>query len=323
MGYSLTRSFPYAAAAVLAARRYAKPAAKWRGGRKVGTALATRYSRSRTVTKRKRRAGRKGRNRYRKARRSRFKMSVPGYRLVRFKNVVELNTKWDFAYGNTASSPLRIQAGHTKWMGPSGTNPLQEAIFNSFNYKKLVKYTYSLTNLRVFLETRTTTKQQGAGATIVPAVTDVQITELPDWVFWYWRQIVSGNVTPPDKNDESQFTKFCKKNCYSAIRGFVPVTSHTNNWVTDNYAAAFGVGTTAGKYSNLDTYLQNANTTGNFGVPPGATTQFSPDIWVMPDDPYPPSFYPPSTDIVTRTSQIVVMADLCCYTTWKCKTSIV
>ncbi len=41
MGYSLTRSFPYAAAAVLAARRYARPAPKWRGGRQVSTALAT------------------------------------------------------------------------------------------------------------------------------------------------------------------------------------------------------------------------------------------------------------------------------------------
>jgi hypothetical protein len=318
MGYALTRSFPYAAAAVLAARRYARPGPKWQARRAVRAATRLRASRSRTVTKRKRRVRAKAGSGYGKRRRSKFNMNPIGSRILRFKNVTEVYWTWKLDATNPTTTPKRVQAMHTNWMSLPGTNDVQEAVFDNYLYKQLTKFSWRISNLRVFMETSTTTKSislSGTPAETAPAATDIQVQELPDWVFWYWRMLVSGNTTNPPADHESRFTKFCKKDCHSAIRGYVPIDTRRSTWISGTYNDTFKEG---GSLRNLDTY-QSSTLNTSYGIAESATTVCSPDIYVMPDDPFPSSFYPKPGGSVSRTVEITVMADIYTYSTWRLK----
>lgn len=319
MGYTntLTQSFPYAAAAVLASRRYAAPAAKWRSRRRTALRTCIGVSRSRTKTVRRRRVSRKARNRTRKRRRAAFNMNSYSTRTLRFKNLQEVSYTWDLNSTTATTAPVRVQTMHTQWMPPPNTHELQEAIFNNYRYKRLHKYFGKITNIRLFLETTTTVKSQSVGspAQTAPATTDIQIAELHDWVFWYWRMIVSGNNAPPAKDDESRYTKFCRKNCYSSIKSYVPFSPKDVTWASANYDTMFA--TTNGTAVNLDNYLKDFLKAGYFSDAPATTTMPSADLWIMPDDPYPTSFYPPVTSATTRSAKLVVLADVVSYSTWK------
>ncbi|AXH74045.1 MAG: putative capsid protein [Circoviridae sp.] len=313
-GHTLLRSFPYAAAAVLASRRYARPAAKWRARRAVATATRVKSARSYTANARRRKSSRKASRRGRARRRGLFNMSPIGCRKLRIKNVNEIQYSWDLNNSTPATLPKRMQEMHTQWMAPPGTNELQEAIFDRYQYKKLFKYSWKLSNFRVFLQTVTKTK---ASADVqAPAVTDTQITELPDWVFWYWRMCVSGNAFPPAAGDESRYSKFCRKSCFSSIKGFVGIPSHTNAWTLDSYETSFK--TSGGSYNNLDTYLAAVIHSGTYGPNTSTGSVPSPDIYIMPDDPYPSTYYPATGDVV-RTAKITIVADMTTYSTWKLK----
>lgn len=322
MGYKVaggnifTRSFPYAAAAVLASRRYARPAAKWRARRAVGVTTRLRAARSRTTTVRRRKRRTKATRRGRARRRGLFNMSPLGRRLVRFKDITEITYGWKLTNAGTVTSPQRIQNMHSKWMAPPKTNETPEALFDSYKYKRLKKYSYKITNFRIFLETITTTKASGSPMN-APAVTDTQIAELNDWVFWYWRLLASGNTQPPAKEDESRYTKFCRKNCQSAIRGYVPLPSKTMAWINEDYTTAFN--TTSGTYNNLDNYLGTVIHSGTYGPVTGAGNVPSPDIFIMPDDPYPSSFFPGAGGTIERIVNLTVVADVQKYATWELK----
>ena len=111
-------------------------------------------------------------------------MNPYGKRTLKFKNTTEISLRWSFNSATTVATPVRVQNMHTQWMPPPGTHELQEAIFSNYFHKKLKKYTWKMANLRVFIETTTTLPAVGTA----PAVTDTQLVEMPEWVFWYWRQ---------------------------------------------------------------------------------------------------------------------------------------
>lgn len=238
-------------------------------------------------------------------------MNPYGKRTLKFKNVSEISLEWVFKAGTTAATPLRVQTMHNNWMPPPGTNQLQEAIWTEYWHKKLKKMTWKMSNFRVFIETTTTLPAIGTA----PPVTDTQIVEMPEWVFWYWRQQTETNITPPDTNDEGRYTKFCKKNCHSKIWGTVPISANKTNWVDADYATSFRVGgTTPGLYTNMDNFLADVGATTYGPGTPSANVACA-DIHIMPDDPYPPSVYSSPTG-VTRTVRFNVMCDVNTYTTW-------
>lgn len=230
--------------------------------------------------------------------------------MVRFKNITELNWTYNLAFGSTGTQPVRIQSMHTSWMAPPGTNEVQEAIFNNYQHKKLAKYSWKIDNWRMFIETRTTLPAVGNA----PPVTDISIVEAPNWVYWYWRQQTEANATPPAAGDESRYTKFLARHPKAAVWGKLPISYKRMNWFTGTYRTLF---TPSASWANLDNYLKDMgqmtyDTTGTASAMPCA------DIWVMPDDPYPQTFYPnPNTNLV-RTVQLHVVADMHTYASFKC-----
>jgi hypothetical protein len=242
-------------------------------------------------------------------------MSPLSSRLLRFKEVNEITATWKLTNTEPTTNPLRVQNMHSVWMSPPGTNELQEAIWNSYRYHKLMKYTWKMANMRVFLETVTVTKATGSPLN-APAVTDTQIVELKDWVFWYWRMLVSGNTNPPDKNDEGRYTKFCRRDCNSSIRGYVPIPSKTEAWMQGSYGSHFA---SNAPDANLDVFLNSYLKAGTYGPNTSTATVPSPDLYIMPDDPYPKTFFPAPGGEIQRIVTLSVVADVYKYTTWKCK----
>lgn len=238
-------------------------------------------------------------------------MNPYGKRTLKFKNISEISLQWTFKAGTTAATPLRIQTMHNNWMPGPGTNEVQEAIWNNYYHKKLKKFTWKISNFRVFIETTTTLPAVGTA----PPVTDTQIVEMPEWVFWYWRQQTEANAIPPATDDEGRYVKFCKTNCHSKIWGKLPISANKTNWISENYNNSFRLGTTgAGVYTNMDNYLSAVGAT-MYGPGVSASNVACADIHLMPDDPYPAAIYS-SPAGVTRTVTFNVNCDVHTYTTW-------
>lgn len=236
-------------------------------------------------------------------------MSSTGTRTLRFKNVTEVQFSYTLNFGSTGTTPQRLQTMHTKWMSDPGTNEVQEAIFDKYLHKKLAKFTWNLRNFRLFIETRTTVATIGTA----PPVTDIQIVEAPRWVYWYWRQQTEYNANPPAAQDEGRYTRFVCNGPNSKIYGKVPFPYKNMQWVNGLYANLFNP--TSGLYPNLDTYLQDTD-----GAIYGSkTTSGVPvaDIHIMPDDPYPSTFFPNPTTGTTRTVILHIQFDQTTYATWK------
>jgi len=266
---------------------------------------------SRTVT-RKRRRRRKLRSGIRGRRNSLFRMTFPSPKLIGFKNVVEIAIDWDLTKTITATGPKVVTGPSVAWMAPPGTNEFQEAMWNATVYRKLKSVTYRFNNIRTFITTTTTLPAQGSA----PPVTDTQTVEMPEWVFWYYKNMVDKEATPPNANDESRYTKLCKKNCYSGIWGKVPLNYKKMSWVTGSYATNF---TKESRNTVLENYLADHGAT-VYGLGTTPTIDITNRVstgtfWIMPDDPYPSSFYTDST--ITRTVRISVVADCTTYTKWK------
>ena len=235
-------------------------------------------------------------------------MNPTGSMALRFKNVTEVSSSWTLNNNSTpTTTPYRIQSMHDSWMPPPSTHELQEAIWNAYTHKKLIKYTWKMTNFRFLIETRTTMPAVGSA----PPVTDVQLSEPKEWVLWYWRQQTESDTTPPAANDESRYTKFCIKDCKSHIWGKFPTSYRRMNYVNDSYNTCFN--SVTGTYANLDTYL-NSVANVSYGLPQGVSNMPNPDVHIMPDDPYPTGVY--SESGVTRAVQMTVMFDVYSYTTW-------
>lgn len=236
-------------------------------------------------------------------------MNPTGTKTLRFKNVTEVQFSWQLKSGATTTTPKLVSACSDNWMAPSGTNEGQEAVFDSYVSKKLVRYTWKLSNFRVFIQTTTTQPAVGTA----PPVTDVQVTEMPEWVFWYYRlQTMINADKPPANTDEGRYTKFCKSNCHSKIWGSTPIPYRRMDWYAGTYANAFQ--TTTGKYLKLEAWM-NAFGAMNYNYPSGVDGMPTPDIYLLPDDPYPSSAF--NTTGVTRVVDIWVLADLHSYSTWK------
>lgn len=239
-------------------------------------------------------------------------MNPYGTRSLRFKNITEINWKIDLSYGTTQTSPNRIQTIHTNWMAPPGTNEVQEAIFNNYQHKKLKSFSWKLDNWRMFIETRTTVAAIGSA----PATTDVQIVEAPNWVYWYWRQQTETNTTPPAAGDESRFTRFIARNPKSKIWGRIPIAYNRMDWVTGTYRSLFSTSPST-PFTNLDNYLKAlGNTSYQYSATDSSGMPCS-DIHIMPDDPYPTTFYPNPTTGTTRTVSLHIVVDMHTYTSWK------
>lgn len=293
------------AAAYYGARRILK--ARRRIPARVRTRIGIRRSRTRTITRRRPKLRLRTRKRIRRNR-ARFRMTPSSCRLVRFKHVNEWQHTWELSSGSTFCGPIRIQDMHSRWMAPPDTNELQEAIFNSYNHKKLRNMSWKMDNIRIWVETRTTVATIGTA----PPVTDIQVVEAPAWVMWVWRQLASGDTVPPAASDESRYERHLISNPRSKIWGKVPINQLRTSWINNTYSSAFD--TTSGAYNNMDTFL-NAISNTPTGLPSGVDKQCSPDIHIMPDDPYPTSIY--SESGVTRTVKLHVIADITTFTTWK------
>lgn len=315
MGYTRTdlHAFPYAAAAVLASRRYARPAARWRRPVAPRLKLRSAASRTRTVTRRRSRK-RRLRTSLRARRRAQWNMNGPGRQVLRFKNVNEISFGWKLSFAQPATQPVQISAANDEWMSQPGTNDRQEAIWNTYNFKKLRSLRWRLTNIRIFMEVTTTLPAVGTA----PPVTDIQVTEVPEWVFWYWRMLSSGNTFPPASNHESRYSRMCKKNCNSSISGFVPINYKKMNWITSTYSA-FATGQ---PYASLKQYFSDVGNGWMSALAEDANHVWSPNIYIMADDPFPANFYPNPTAGVTRTVQLTVLADMITYATWSLRAQL-
>lgn len=273
--------------------------------RRLTTRMRYRRSRTKTITRRKRRPAlrfrRRGGNRTRK-----FNMNGPVSRIIRFKNITEATISYTLSSSAPTTAPVRIQTGHTDWMAPPGTNPMPEALWDQYYAHKLLRYSWKMTNFRIFIETRTTMPAVGSA----PAVTDVQISEVPEWTFWYWRQRTEQNPTPPSASDESMMVKFVKRHCRSHIWGKVPCAKNTR-WLDGRYSVEFD--RTTGTYKNMDTFLKDVGFSA-YGITETESNMPCADIHLMPDDPFPSTFY--SETGVTRVVKMTIMYDYHSYATW-------
>jgi hypothetical protein len=234
----------------------------------------------------------------------------PMCRLLKIKNLTETTLSWDFfSPGSTTSQPSRIQVGHQNWI-PNPTNlTVKEALFDSYVSKKLLKFTYKYTNWRILLNTRQTAPAQVTTGGTAPAATTTATTVLTKWPIFYWRMGSENQATTPPAGAEARFTQKMITPTAS-IWGKVPVNSARMNGFTGSYNDLYT------QFGNSDTYLNafgnNGSDANGGALAPG--NMYVPDIYIMPDDPYPSSWFTLFNG--TASANISIMCDVICYTTW-------
>lgn len=222
---------------------------------------------------------------------------------------------WSMSSGAlTATTPKRIQTSHTNWMPKPGNNDLQEAIWDNYLHHLLVKYRYRLRSMRLFINTISTLASAGVPTT-VNTVTETQ-EELKDWIIWYWRQLNEGDSNPPDANNEERYTRKRMSGQNSSISGFVPLNNKRAHMVTGKYQDLFN--STNGTCVNMDNYLSLTKNFTPVNTSDNTTSVPCGDIWIMPDDPYPTTYYATDSRIKDRVVEMTLMLDVETYSTWKC-----
>jgi len=241
-------------------------------------------------------------------RRALFNQQGPNSRLIRLKNTFEATYYGVLSNSSPGTTMTRSQAIHNNWMPPSDKIVMNEQIWNAYDSHKLMKFTWRMDNFRIFITTRT---QLAAVTTPIatPAVIDSSTVEMPEWKIWYWRMWYSSNTFPPPNDAEHSMSSFCHKNCKDGIWGKVNVRPDMNIPTQSNYAAWL---TTMG--NNSDTALNllkvpAVDTTG------GIQNMPSPDIYMMPDDPFPSAFYNQAG--TSKTVEFTMTMDCHSYTTWR------
>lgn len=235
---------------------------------------------------------------------SRFNMNPYGTRLLRVKNFKSLSFTW--ALNNTTKTCASTYFDpDTDWMPRSGVMDLQEAIWESYVHKKLVSFKWRLNNIRLFMETTT----ELPSAAPYPAEKEVSITEVPNYVFWYWRQQTAAGAPTDVDSETARFSKLIARGPKAGISGFIPI--NTRDWTTLSYVQAFGSSSTPAGYANVKTYLTAVKGTDydiqSIDGNPTCRT------YIKPDDPLPGGAY---ADPV-RTVKMFVTGDLTHYITWK------
>jgi len=243
-----------------------------------------------------------------------FNMNPNNWQMLKMKNITEVSLSWTLITGGAVSTtPKRIQTTHTNWMPRPATHELQEAIWNTYYHKLLTKFRYAIKDMRMFIETVSTYDAIGTAA----ATTQVTIDEPKEWVLWYWRQLNEGATDPPQANDESRYTRKVLRSMDSVITGFVPLNNKRAKMITDPYAIAFEKST--GLYDNMDQYLLLSDNYTPVNRSNNSTSVPCGDIWCMPDDPYPNSYYAPdtTTKLKERRVNITIEFDIHTFATWK------
>lgn len=242
-------------------------------------------------------------------------MNPNRFQILKFKNVSEVNFEWNLSTGGTVTTtPLRCQTSHTNWMPAPGNNDLQEAIWNNYLHHLLVKYRYRIRSMRLFANTLSTVTSTSL-TTPVNTVTETQ-EELKDWVIWYWRQLNEGDATPPNANNEERYSRLRMRGQNSSISGFVPLNTKRAAMITGTYSDNFGNAT--GNIKNMDNYLQTSNNYTPVNLSGNTSSVPCGDVWIMPDDPYPLSYYEATTTVKNRQVKFTLMCDIETYATWKC-----
>lgn len=235
-------------------------------------------------------------------------MNPLGVRVLKFHNITESYFTWTYTYANPTASPQQIRTADEYWMPSPGKNPVAEAIWNSFESARLAKFTWKITNFRVFLDTDTSEQAVGPG----PASHTNDIKELPTWVFWYFRQMTNVNGASPTADDEERFQRFVRYNPNTKIWGTLPVPMKQMSWINKSYTAAFDRTTGSLKFQRV--YLDTTMVT-DYGATASSGTP-TPTVWLMPDDPLPKDSYGPVGSVLTRTCKLTVMCDVHTYSTW-------
>lgn len=260
------------------------------------------------------RKSRRRRVRRRTGRRGLFNMSSPGIKTLRLHNVTESSMSWTLNAATPVTGPLVNNTIEQNWVPPQANIVLQESIWDSYLSHKLLKLTWKLDNFRVFVTTQVTVPAVGAA----PATTDTQTVEMKEWKFWYWRKAISSYNTPPSNDAEEQYSSFCHKDCHDGIWGTVKPNTSKLQWDTRQYAA-FHNAYTGSTLNNLPAFLFDHDDN-SAGIPSSPGLMKSSSVYILPDDPYPNSFY--SHNGTTTVVTFTVMFDCHSYTTWSCRKAL-
>lgn len=223
-------------------------------------------------------------------------------RLLKLHQINEQTITWNLN-GLAPTTTMRRVNGDNVWMPPPGNTVLQENIWNSYLGKKLLKVTWKINNIRVFLNTA---MQKGTGNATVTS------QEARDWVLWSFKQKNLRQDTSPPNTAEERCQRTVVKGPHSKIWGKVPVNSarmNANALTYSDMLTQFNVA------NGLPDYLSKYN--GN-QIGPAATpthdSQSTSGMWIMPDDPYPGSFF--TSFGGENLCDVSVTFDYHMYTTW-------
>lgn len=230
--------------------------------------------------------------------------------IVRFKNVVESSVQWTLNAQNLYAQPVRVVVD-SAWMPKSGTNPVAENKFNSFYYKKLVKHTYKITNVRAFVDTTDRVPGATISGVTYPPTTGFAQRQMPKINIRYYKMQTAAVTSPPDFAAEERYvTKTMYPGKQNLLWNKVPIPVKQCSWTTSAYATINPA--TAVSYSTA--YLSTVQTTNYSGGPTNTNNVYCPDIYMMPDMDLGPSYFGGNN---TKEVAVLVSYDVIHYTTWR------
>lgn len=213
--------------------------------------------------------------------------TLPNTKIVRFKNVTSLTLTLVLDSTTTTWSPVNVNADD-RWLPAAGSDPLGEAMFNSYEKRKLIGVSFKYGNWKNYLSDEIW-QTSGSSPPLQHSLINASATEPTNRKIWYYRDPVGRGH--PDKGDEAAFSSMLMSRS-SHIWGKLP---HMEPAVLANvvptistYEATFSAsGTVMRNYTRIRGYPKHR---GNIDSSL-ATDFYSNRLWMMPDQFFPASYY--------------------------------
>lgn len=193
---------------------------------------------------------------------------------------------------------------------------LNLGIWDSYGSKKLIRYTYKFSNFRLVYDQNVAYAAKTEPFT-APASQVTSTVQPAKFTLWYWKLNSGVNVSGiPTLSDEAMMKKVTITHPNKGhIWGKVPINTAKMNSVHDTYDHF--VTDSSGAMANMDNFLLRYDNTYQIGPTgnPSNANQYTGDVYIMPEDPYPSTWYVESATL-SRNCTVSLVADCTCYSTW-------
>lgn len=232
----------------------------------------------------------------------------PASRIIKIKNTAEANMTWNYNSTTVFGTAKRVSV-QDDWLPKAVEVAAKEAIWNSYVNKRLLKFTWKVTNFRAVLSTRQSSASTAVPGGTAPAVQTLSNRPLNQWPMYYWRMTTNNQAAAPSPDAEARYTLKIMKGRSDSIWGKVPVAVNRMNGFSGTYAELLA---SFSKWEDYSLAFLNTGYDKN-GYALDLSSQPTPDCYLLPDDPFPATWY---TSLGANYAEISLVYDIETFTTW-------